>query len=454
MEKTIVAIATPIAYGGISVLRISGKDSLNIISKIYTSYKGKDIFKLKGYTGCYGYIHSDKKKIDDVILFYFKKPYSYTGEDVVEISCHGGILVTKKILRLILENGGNMAEPGEFTKRSFLNKKMSLIESESVIDIINANNDMALKLSISNMEGNLYKKISKIKENLLNIVGHIEAFIDFPEEDLEDLDINKIKNDLSLNKNELNYLIENYDLVKIIKQGIDTAIIGKPNVGKSSIMNLFAGFEKSIVTDMEGTTRDIIDEQINIGDLILNISDTAGIRKTSNIIEKIGIDKAKNKIKTVALNLFVIDNSKELSIEDFDIMDILDIKRTLVIINKIDLDKKIDSDYIYNKFLYVVEISVKDSINIKKIIDKINLIFSTDKIENYSTIVSNERQRNCVIKSILAIENSIKDIDIGQTLDGICVIIEEAIESLLELTGENVNQSIVDKIFSNFCVGK
>ena len=183
MEKTIVAIATPVAYGGISVLRLSGKDSLNIISKIYISYKGKDIFKLKGYSGCYGYVHNEGQKIDDVILFYFKKPYSYTGEDVVEISCHGGILITQKILRLILENGGNMAEPGEFTKRSFLNKKMSLIEAESVIDIINSNNEMALKLSISNMEGNLYKKISEIKENLLNIIGHIEAFIDFPEED-------------------------------------------------------------------------------------------------------------------------------------------------------------------------------------------------------------------------------------------------------------------------------
>lgn len=454
INNTIVAISTPLAVGGIAVIRISGNSSIEIADKVFKSFNQKLLKDLKGYTACYGSIYENFEKIDDVVALIFKSPKSYTGEDVVEISCHGGLYITKKILRIILDQGAVLAQPGEFTKRAYLNGKLSITQAESVVDLINSNNEIAHKSSISIMQGNLFKNISNINNNLINILGHLEAWVDFPEEDIEVVeDKNLLKNLIEIKESLLD-IYKSYDLVKISKEGIDTVIVGKPNVGKSTLMNILAGYQKSIVTDIEGTTRDIIEEKINIGDVILNISDTAGIRETDDIIEKIGVDIAKDKIKTSNLILFLIDVSKDLSKSDEDLIELLKAQNCILILNKIDLEINVDLDYLNSNFKHTIKMSAKSGLGVSNLRDKISKLFDLKTFYNYSTVISNERQRECLKKAIENLDLGIENLKLGYTLDAITISLENSSEYLLELTGEKINDLVIDKIFSNFCVGK
>lgn len=451
---TIAAIATPLATGGISVIRVSGENSIKIVDKIFKSISGKKINALKGYTALYGKIFDGNSDVDDVVVLCFRAPKSFTGENIVEISCHGGIYITKKILRLVIENGAVLAPQGEFSKRAFLNGKISLTQAESIMDLISAQGEQASKAAFSVMEGALYKKIKDINQDLLYIVAHLGAWVDYPEEDIPVVENKNLLNSLNNANKILTELIETFDCGQILKEGISTSIIGKPNVGKSTLMNLLSGYEKSIVTDIEGTTRDIVEEKVFIDDVILMLYDTAGIRETNDIIEKYGVDLAKKKIETSDLILTLFDNSRELDQNDINLIENINSKNCIAIINKCDLQSKINLDLIKSKFEFIVEISAKDNNGLDNLKNQIKQMFNILNIDTTTGIIANERQRACAIKAKNYIEQSIEVLNSGITLDAVTISIELAIESLLELTGERITDTVVDEIFANFCVGK
>ncbi len=450
-NETIAAIATPYSTGGISVIRISGEEAICIADKVFTAYNGKKLLEKKGYTAAYGKLNGIN---DDAVAIIYKAPKSYTGEDVIEICCHGGLFITRELLRIILENGARLAEPGEFTKRAFLNGKVSLTQAEAVCDIINSNNEQALNAAKAQHEGALFKRISGVCQKLTDIAAHLSAWVDYPEDDIVDVSQETLLKDLTFSKENLEKLLKTYDVGKIYKDGIDTAIIGKPNVGKSTLMNLLSGHQKSIVTNIAGTTRDIIEETVNIGDIMLRLSDTAGIRDTLNEVEKVGVELAIKKIETTSLVLAVFDSSNEISQEDKNIIKIAKNKPSIAIINKTDLPSKIDIDYIKENFSSIISISAKDENEINRLAECIHQKLKIENINPNEGIIANERQRLCTITALEYIKSAIDDLQMGVTLDAINVTIESAIESLLELTGQKVTEEVVNNVFAHFCVGK
>lgn len=452
--KTIAAIATANGLGGISVVRISGDNAIEIADKIFVSNSKKKLCDKKGYTATLGKVIEKDEIIDEAIATVFKAPHSYTGEDVVEVSCHGGIVVTKRVLRAFIENGAELACAGEFTKRAFLNGKMNLMNAQAVIDIINANTEKASKLSVAALEGALSGKIMSIKQQLIEIAGHLGAWVDFPEEDIEEITSENLSNSLNQSKRVLDDLISSYDIGRIIKQGLDVVICGKPNVGKSTLMNLLCQCEKSIVTDIAGTTRDIIEESVILGDVVLRLSDTAGIREVDDVVERLGVDKAKNKLKTADLILLVLDSSRELCPEDIALIEQVKQLNTVLIINKSDLQPKLDKEKIGFDFKYQIEISAKNNQGLSQLEAAINEIFRLSSIDSNSAIIANERQRQCVLRARENISEALDALNFGLSFDALTVSIELAIDALLEMSGEKASATIVDEIFSQFCVGK
>lgn len=457
-ESTIAAISTGPIAAGIAVIRISGEESIKIADRIFVSYKGKTVKSMQGYSCAYGYIKDEKEeKTDDVVLTLFKAPNSYTGEDVVEISCHGGVYITKKILEIILSNGAKLALPGEFTKRAFLNNKMDLTKSEAVIDLINASSEKSARFAKNMYSGKLYQKIKVIINEISDLCSHLEAWADYPDEDIETVNKDQLKSRLSDIENMLFELIKNYDNGKIIKDGINTTIIGKANVGKSTLMNWLAGFERSIVTDIPGTTRDTVEESIVIDDIRLNIADTAGIRDSEDVVEQIGVKRALEKLTQADLVLALFDHSLPLSKKDYDVIkSIKDIGNTpvIAIINKTDLNKELDCDFIENNFDKVVYISAQRETGFEDFKKALFSVFDLSFAENADFIMLNERQKQAVINSYRNVENAAETLEMDLTFDAVTVCLEEAVSELLELTGERVSDVIVDRIFSRFCVGK
>lgn len=453
--STIAAIATPDAVGGLSVIRISGKSAFIIADKSFKSLNKNKVFDMKGYTCSYGYIIDENDNIiDDVILTVFRNPKSYTGEDVVEISCHGGRFITKKILRTILKNGAKPAEAGEFTKRAFLNGKLSLTQAEAVMDVISSAGENQLKYANALKNGSIFKRITKIKNDLIEILSGLAAWADFPEEDVPEVDPQTLKSQIDIITNELNLLLSTYDHGRIVREGINTVICGKPNVGKSSLMNSLIGFQRSIVTDIEGTTRDVIEESVRVGDYILRLSDTAGLRKTDDIIESMGVDIAYQKIDEADLIIAVFDSNSHLSNEEIELISHIKNKKCIAIINKIDKDCKIDKNSLYSSFKYVIEISAKNNWGTDKIEDILNEIFLLDKTEADDGIIANERQKNCIENSLKNLNDAKFILENGETLDAVTVMIDSAVDDLLELTGEKISDVVIDEVFSRFCVGK
>lgn len=453
--STIAAVATPDAVGGISVIRISGEKSLEIADKIFKNYAGKAPSQMDGYTCAYGQIINDNnEKIDDVVLTVFRNPKSYTGEDVVEVSCHGGRYITKKILRMIYKYGAEPAQGGEFTKRAFLNGKMSLTQAEAVMDIISSGGESQLRYANALKDGAVFRRINKIKEGIVNILADLAAWADFPEEDVPEVKPEVLGAQIDRVVKDLTKTLDTYDHGRIVREGINTVICGKPNVGKSTLMNCLSGYQRSIVTDIAGTTRDIIEESVRIGELTLRLSDTAGIRETDDIIESMGVDIAYKKIDEADLILAVFDSTSELEPKDFEIIEKLKNKNCIAVINKIDGKTKIGKDFIYTNFKNTVEISAKNDEGIERLQKILEDMFLYDKSEASDGIIANERQKNCIEKALSNAIEAKTILENGEMLDAVTVMLDSAADNLMELTGEKSSEKVIDDVFSRFCVGK
>lgn len=451
---TIAAISTPNATGGIAVIRISGDNAFNVAEKVFKPVGDRKISDMEGYTCAYGYAYDGDEKLDDCILTVFRAPHSYTGEDVAEISCHGGLYVSKRILRAVLSNGAENAGPGEFTKLAFINGKFDLTQAEAVMDIISAKGRHELKMAENLREGAVFKKIRKVSDKLMKILGDLAAWADYPEEDIPEVKPESLLFELGIAEKELANLIENYDSGRIIREGISTVIVGRPNVGKSTLFNCLSGCERSIVTDIAGTTRDVIEESVRLGDITLKLSDTAGIHSTDDIIEGIGVDIAQKKIDEADLVLAVFDGSCPLTEDDFNIINKINNKNCIAIVNKNDMEQQIDIDSLRDKIQQIVYLSAKESNGIDILQSAIESELKLNEIDFSSTIAANERQKRCVENALDAIRNAVDVIKSGELLDAVTVLIDEAEQHILELTGEKITDAVVDEVFSRFCVGK
>ncbi|MDE6833567.1 MAG: tRNA uridine-5-carboxymethylaminomethyl(34) synthesis GTPase MnmE [Ruminococcus sp.] len=453
--STIAAVSTPDATGGIAVIRISGDDAFKIAEKVFVPVGNKIISQMNGYTCCYGIAYDDGERLDDCILTVFRKPHSYTGEDVAEISCHGGIYVTKRILRAILKNGADNAQPGEFTKRAYLNGKLDLTQAEAVMDIISAKGERELRIAENLREGASFRKIKKCSDNLIRILGSLSAWADYPEEDIPEVNPVNLCRELRDVRNDLSSLIEHYDSGRIIREGVSAVIIGKPNVGKSTLFNCLSGCQRSIVTNIPGTTRDVVEESVRIGDIVLRLSDTAGIRQTSDVIEEIGVNIAEKLIYSSELVIAVFDGSSPLTQEDMELLEKINHKNTVAVINKNDMGILPQIPEELSKFIpHIVFLSAMENNGIDTLRIAIEDIFHINENTFSAPSVANERQKKCIDSALICVESTISALENGELLDAVNVLIDEAEQYLLSLTGEKVTDAVVDEVFSRFCVGK
>ena len=452
MNDTISAISTAVGTSAINIIKVSGPDAISIVNKMF---KGKNLTEVPTYTINYGFIvDENNEKIDEVLVSIFKSPKTYTGEDIVEINCHGGIACTNKILELTLTNGCRLAEPGEFIKRAFLNGKKDLIEAEATGDIINAQTEKARKMGIQGLTGELSKMIKNLREKILTIIANIEVNIDYPEyEDAIVYTNDLLKTNITEIKEELEKILKESEKGKIIKEGLNIGIIGKPNVGKSSLLNNLLGTEKAIVTDIEGTTRDIVEGKIILNGITLNLTDTAGIRETDNLVEKLGVEKSKKIIEDSDLIIAIFDGSRNLSTEDKEILNQIKDKKVIIIINKQDLPRKIEEDYFKN--FNIINTSIKNNEGINEILDKIKELFNLNILENNDyTYLSNSRQI-AIIKECVRVANEIYKANLlGTEVDLIQIDLNHLWELLGEIIGSTYKEELLDEIFSKFCLGK
>lgn len=451
---TIAAISTAQGAGGIGVIRISGKQAIQIADAVFRPISGKALIEQKGYTAAFGHIYGGNEKIDEGIALVFRAPHSYTGEDVVELSCHGGIYLTKCVLRAVFQAGAIPAQAGEFTKRAFLNGKMDLTQAESVMDLIGAKGKHAARAALSCKEGSLRKKIDAVCTQLTETAAHLSAWADYPEEDIPELSSSLLTQNLKESQSALQTLLSGYDTGKVVREGVDTLIVGKPNVGKSTLMNLLSGCERSIVTDIPGTTRDIVEETVLLGNTILRLSDTAGLRDTDNPIEKIGVDKAKERIKSCGLVLAVFDGSSPLEKDDRAMLDLLCDAPAVAVVNKADKGHQIDTAYIAQKVKALVRVSAAKGQGIQALTDAVEAVTGTKDFDPSQAILATERQRAAAEKALCALKEAISALQSGFTLDAVTVSLEDAISALLTLTGKRVSEAVVETVFSRFCVGK
>ena len=450
MTDTICAIATSVGVSAINIIKISGPKAISIVNSLFTS----DLTRKKSGTINYGFIKNEDEIIDEVLVSVFIAPNSSTGEDVIEINSHGGISVTNKILELLLINGCRLAEPGEFLKRSFLNGKKDLLEAESISDLINAKTEVARKMSTKGVTGDLSKIVKNLRETLLNIIANVEVNIDYPEYEDAIMYTNELlKSKITEINNLLNKIVKESDKGTLIKNGINVGIIGKPNVGKSSLLNKLINEDKAIVTNVAGTTRDIVEGTIIVNGINLNLIDTAGIRNTDDVVEKIGVEKSKNIIEKSDLVIALFDGSREFDEEDLEILSNLKNKKVIVLINKIDLEQKLDRTKLKN--FSTIEISIKENKGIDKLLDKIKEMFDLEEIENSDyTYLSNARQIS-IIKECLNIGKEIeKQNELNTPVDLIQIDLQRLWEKLGELTGKTYKDELLDEIFSKFCLGK
>lgn len=452
--STIAAIATPQAVGGVSMIRISGDKAIQIAAEVFKPSSDIKVIDMHKYTACYGNIYNKETLVDDGVLLIFRAPNSYTGEDVAEITCHGGLQVTKEVLRACLDAGAVTAEAGEFTKRALLNGKMSLTQAEAVIDVIEAQTSSYLACSNAQKEGALYKKIESVSSEILEVSSLISAWIDFPDEDMGDFETASITGQLLESQLHLQLLLDSYDVGKIMREGISAVIVGKPNVGKSTLMNLLTGTNRSIVTDIAGTTRDIVEETVRMGDLVLNLADCAGLRETSDVVENIGVEIMLQKLHEAQIAIAVFDNSAPLSKEDLDLINHLKSKTTICIINKIDLSNQLNIDFLKEKFSHIIQISAKDTSSLKAISEYVSSILSLNRFDMQSGFIANERQRQCAFSAMQSLGQAIDGLSGGITLDAVGVMLEAALDSLLELSGKKASDEVISEVFKRFCVGK
>ena len=455
--STIASISTAPGIGGIGIIRMSGRNSFNILNKIFIAKNPESIENIKGYTIKYGNIIDEGKIVDEVLVAFFKSPKSYTTEDMCEINSHGGTVIMRKILELCLKNGAELAEPGEFTKRAFLGGRIDLSQAESIIDIINAKSDREAKEGIKQLEGYLSEKINEIKKDLLYIMTNIEVSIDYPEYDTPDVTNLEIIDTIDKSCHKLIELEKSFDDGKIIKEGIKTVIIGRPNAGKSSLLNAILKEERAIVTEIEGTTRDTIEEFVNINGIPLKLIDTAGIRNAKDEVEMIGIEKSKKIAEEADLIIAILDSSKELTEEDFDILEIAKNKKSIIVLNKNDLEQKIKPE---NQKLEIfkdniINLSAKNKNGLNLLFDKITKMFNLNEI-NYDNdiIITNQRHKNLISKAIDNLNKTKQTIKDGMPVDIVAINLKNVLNNLGAITGEEAGEEIINEIFARFCLGK
>ena len=457
IDDTIAAIATAPGEGGIGIIRISGEKSLQVANSIFKSISGKKIEEYNTRTLIYGHIVDNDKVIDEVLVAFMKGPNSYTTEDVIEINCHGGFISVKKILELILSKDVRLADQGEFTKRAFLNGRIDLAQAEAIIDVINAKTDMAHTVAQSQLEGSLSKKIKDLRFNVTEILAQITVSLDFPDEDVEHITYNTLKEKTIALQKEINKLYDTSESGKILRDGLKTVIVGKPNVGKSSLLNAILGENRAIVTDIPGTTRDVIEEFVNIKGIPLKIVDTAGIRETEDVVERIGVEKSREFFSAADLSIVVLDSSRSLDPEDIEILESVQPNKTIVLLNKTDLDRVIDLDKIkeYVAEENVIEISALQHEGIEKIHDKIEEMVFAGTVRNSSDlVVTNSRHKDALYKAKQSIEDALNAIESYMPLDFVEVDFKNIWDYLGYINGDTVTEDLLDTIFSNFCIGK
>lgn len=450
--QTVAAISTPNGEGGIGIIRISGKDATSIADKVFCSANGKKLTDLKGYTALYGKVYNDKGTIDEAVALVFRAPKSYTGEDVVELSVHGGLFVVKETLRAVLNAGASLAEKGEFTRRAYLNGKLDLIEAESVMGIISASGEKTQRAALSLKEGAASRKVQSIKEKLLNTAAGLAVFSDYPDDELPEFSTDTLTKALSEAISELDGMLKNYDAGKILREGVNAVIAGRPNVGKSTLMNALAGCKRSIVTSIAGTTRDVVEETVLLGDIRLNLSDTAGLRETDDEIEKIGVGISRSRIQSAGLLIAVFDGSNAADTEDLKLIELCRTQPSVAVVNKNDLESRFDQDLLDG--IPTVVISAENEACVHQLTDVVAKVCGTYMLDGSETLLCSERQRDCCASAKAYVEEAYSLLMQGVTLDAVGVAIDDALSHLLSLTGERVTNAVVDEVFSKFCVGK
>ena len=455
INSTVCAIATPAAVGGISVVRISGERAVEIAEKVFRPVSGKPISEMNGYTAAYGKIYDGGERLDDGVLLVFRAPHSYTGEDTCEISCHGGIYVTRRVMTACLKAGAAPAAAGEFTKRALLNGKMSLTEAEAVADMIAAQGEQSLSCSNSQREGALYRRAEAIADMIMDVSAQISAWIDYPEDDTPTVTEEWLQERLNVIKAELDGLLSGYDTGRMIREGISCAIVGKPNVGKSTIMNALSGVRRSIVSDIAGTTRDIVEETVNLNGTVLLLSDCAGIRETDDEIEKIGVEIMLQKLENADIMLAVFDGSRTFEDEDRRLIERLSGKTVMPVVNKSDLENRLDISEITRALGEPpLKISAKNDDPAELLGGEITKRLRLDRLDASAGFLANERQRACVIAAAEAVDSALAAAVSGVTPDVIGVDLERALDSICELSGKRASDEVINEVFKRFCVGK
>lgn len=455
---TIASVATAIAASGIGIIRMSGDEAVEIADRVFRGKSGKSLKDYPSHTIHYGYMMDEGEVIDEVLVMLMKAPNSYTREDTVEIDCHGGVLVMQKILETVIRHGARPAEPGEFTKRAFLNGRIDLTQAESVIDIINSKNDFALKSSVRQLRGAVLNKIRELRKKIIHETAFIESAVDDPEHYSLDGYPERLQEVVLDLKNEIQYLINTADQGRVMKEGIHTVIAGKPNVGKSSLLNLLAGSDRAIVTDIAGTTRDVLEEQVTLNGIMLNVTDTAGIHETEDRIEQIGVDKAKEYLEKADLVLYVVDSSQEITKEDCDIARMIQNKNVIILLNKSDLEQRVEKESLkklMNISDHVVQISAKEGEGMKELSELIQKIFFSGSIMcDESLVITNVRHKNALIRTLQSLQLVLESIQNQMPEDFYSIDLMNAYQSLGTIIGESVEDDLADEIFSKFCMGK
>lgn len=454
---TIAAISTAMGEGGISIVRVSGENALNIVGRIFRGKSGKGLSSMEPYTMRYGHIWESGGNdiVDEVLISYMKGPKSFTAEDTVEINCHGGAVATNKVLENVIKAGARLAEPGEFTKRAFLNGRIDLSQAEAVIDIIRAKTEMSMKSALLQAEGNISVMVKELRDNLLEMIAHIEATVDYPEDDLEEITAQKVSERLKEIAGRLDYAIETAEEGKILRDGISTVIVGKPNVGKSSLLNSLLMENRAIVTDVPGTTRDVIEEYISIKGIPVKVVDTAGIRETEDLVEKIGVRKSYEKIEEADLVILILDTSRQIEEEDREIIDKIKGKKYIVLLNKVDIDEKIDVKGIEGlNPEYIINTSITKGIGVEKLKEAIQNLFFHGKVKANEFMVTNMRHKEAMMAAKDSCIQAIGALKDTEAIDLASIDIRNAWYSLGQITGDTMDEDIIDKIFSEFCLGK
>ena len=454
-HPVIAAISTPLAPAGLGVIRLSGDGAVAVAEKVFRpAGKARRLSELPGYSALYGRVYDGQGEIDECVALVFRAPHSYTGEEVVELSCHGGLYLLRRVLRAVLDAGARPAEAGEFTRRALLDGKMGLTRAEAVIDLIAANGRLAAKAAISAREGAVYRRLEEVKNALLGMAANLSAFVDYPDDDIPALTPEALGPQLTAARDAVQALLDTYDAGRVLREGVDTVIVGSPNVGKSTLMNRLAGCERSIVTASAGTTRDIVEETVRLGDVVLRLADTAGLRDTADEAEEIGVRRARSRMGTAALVLAVFDGSRPLGGGDRRLAQDAARQNAVAVINKADQGLRIEQEELRALFSRVVVVSARDGQGMDGLAQAVQDAVGLAGIDGTEPLLANERQRRCAAECLDGLERALDALAAGMTLDAVGVGIDEAISAILALTGERTTQAVVDEVFARFCVGK